>query len=82
MGHLETAKALVAEHAAAVNQTLALLNQLTSGAAGAGDLAAANDVLTQEINASLVQLRELAAQHAGTAAPAAPPTAPAPPPVL
>lgn len=71
MSHLEAAKALVAEHIAASQQVHDLLVSLTSGsatqaaiAAATGDLQGANDVLTQQINASLVQLRTLAAQHA------------------
>jgi len=79
--HLEAAKALVAEHVAASNEVLDLLNKLTATGAAAtqsavaaatGDLKDANDLLSQQINASLAQLRELAAQHAGV--PAAPAT--------
>jgi hypothetical protein len=79
MSHLDAAKALVAEHVAASNHVLTLLNQLTSQsaattaaavAAATSDVTAANDLLSQQINASLAQLQEIAATHAG--APATP----------
>lgn len=83
MSHLEAAKALVAEHAAATDEVLGLLNKLTTDGAAAAqaavatataDLSQANDVLTEQINASLAQVKEQLALRAGTAsaAPAAP----------
>lgn len=64
---LEAAKALVAEHAAAVNEALSILSNVTAHTTDAvnsavesatADFSQANDLLSQQINAATAQLKE------------------------
>ncbi len=70
--HLDAAKSLVAEHLAATQQVLSLLDQLASNnaqatqdavSAATSELQAANDTLSQGINQALELLKKQAAQY-------------------
>jgi hypothetical protein len=84
MSLLDDAKALVAQHIAASQNVLGLLDQLTANEAGAtqtavaaatGDLTAANEALSAQLSASIAQLNQAYAKIGGAPAPAEAPAA-------